>query len=71
MLTFLTSLGSRWNIGMFHYRNHGAAFGKVLLGIQMPKPERKYFLRSLDDLGFEYREETKNPDYKLFVGGYE
>ena len=71
LLTFLTSLGTRWNISMFHYRNHGAAFGKVLLGIQMPKPERKEFQLRLDGLGFEYREETQNPAYKLFVSSSE
>jgi len=71
LLTFLSSLGSRWNISMFHYRNHGAAFGKVLLGVQMPKSERKEFQQNLDELGFEYQEETQNPAYKLFVGGFE
>jgi len=54
---------------MFHYRNHGAAFGKVLMGIQMPKSERKDFESRLEAVGFEYKEETQNPAYKLFVGG--
>lgn len=71
LLKFLASLGSRWNISMFHYRNHGAAFGKVLMGIQMPKSERKEFQARLDDLGFNYTEETQNPAYKIFVGGSE
>ncbi|MCK5829287.1 MAG: threonine ammonia-lyase, biosynthetic [Methylococcales bacterium] len=71
LLMFLSSLGSRWNISLFHYRNHGAAFGKVLLGVQMAKSERKEFQQSLDELGFEYQEETQNPAYKLFVGGFE
>ncbi len=71
LLKFLASLGSRWNISMFHYRNHGAAFGKVLMGIQMPKSERKDFQKRLDELGFEYKEETTNPAYKVFVGGCE
>lgn len=71
LLKFLTSLGSRWNISMFHYRNHGAAFGKVLLGIQMPESERIEFQQNLDELGFEYREETGNPAYNIFVGGCE
>jgi threonine dehydratase len=71
LFKFLSSIGSRWNISMFHYRNHGAAFGKVLMGIQMPKSERKEFQKRLDELGFEYKEETKNPAYKIFVGGCE
>lgn len=71
LLKFLTSLGSRWNISLFHYRNHGAAFGKVLMGIQMSKSERKEFELRLDAVGFDYKEETKNPAYKMFVGGSE
>ncbi len=69
LLKFLTSLGSRWNISMFHYRNHGAAFGKVLLGIQMPESECTDFQQNLDELGFEYRDETGNPAYNMFIGG--
>lgn len=69
LLKFLTSLGSRWNISLFHYRNHGAAFGKVLMGVQMPKSERQEFELRLESVGFEYKEETKNPAYKVFVGG--
>ncbi len=71
LLKFLASLGSRWNISMFHYRNHGAAFGKVLMGVQMPKSDKKEFEHRLEAVGFEYQEETKNPAYKLFVGGCE
>jgi len=71
LLKFLTSLGSRWNISMFHYRNHGAAFGKVLMGVQMPKSEREEFQQRLEEVGFEYIEETNNLAYKLFVGGSE
>ncbi len=69
LLKFLSSLGSRWNISMFHYRNHGAAFGKVLMGIQMPKSERKEFEQRLTEVGFEFQEETNNPAYQLFIGG--
>ncbi len=69
LLKFLSSLGSRWNISMFHYRNHGAAFGKVLLGVQMPQSEKRDFQQSLNELGFEYQEETKNPAYNIFLGG--
>jgi len=69
LLKFLSSLGRRWNISMFHYRNHGSAFGKVLMGIQMPKSERKEFQKRLEAVGFEYKEETDNPAYKVFAGG--
>ena len=68
LLKFLSTLGARWNISLFHYRNHGAAFGRVLMGIQVPKQERKDFRRFLDDIGFAYREETQNPAYRLFAG---
>ncbi len=69
LLKFLSSLGSRWNISMFHYRNHGSAFGKVLMGIQMPKSEREEFQQRLEAVGFDYQEETENPAYKVFIGG--
>ncbi|MEN8259785.1 MAG: threonine ammonia-lyase, biosynthetic [Pseudomonadota bacterium] len=69
LLRFLSVLGGRWNISLFHYRNHGAAFGKVLMGLQLPKNERKIFLQCLAALGFAYREETDNPAYTYFAGG--
>ena len=69
LLKFLSDLGGRWNISLFHYRNHGAAFGRVLMGLQVPKLDRKSFLEFLDALGFPYREETDNPAYRLFAGG--
>jgi threonine dehydratase len=56
---------------MFHYRNHGAAFGKVLMGVQMPKSDRRAFQLCLDALGFNYKEENSNLAYRLFVGGSE
>ncbi|MBS1212741.1 MAG: threonine dehydratase, partial [Proteobacteria bacterium] len=69
LLKFLSMMGGRWNISLFHYRNHGAAFGRVLMGIQVPKADRKTFLEFLDALGYAYREETENPAYRLFAGG--
>jgi threonine dehydratase len=69
LLKFLTELGGRWNISLFHYRNHGAAFGKVLMGVQMPKIEKQAFQHCLDELDFTYSEETENPAYRLFSGG--
>lgn len=69
LLKFLTELGGRWNISLFHYRNHGAAFGKVLIGLQIPENQRQAFIACLDSLGFAYQQETDNPAYRLFSGG--
>ena len=67
-MRFLTLMGrKRWNISMFHYRNHGAACGRVLMGIQVPPGERGDFQSFLDEAGYEYREETGNPAYRLFL----
>jgi threonine dehydratase len=65
---FLQAIGSRWNISLFHYRNHGAANGRVLCGMQIPKKEWAECRRTLDALGYEYAEETGNPAYQLFLG---
>ena len=69
LLRFLSALGSQWNISLFHYRNHGAAFGKVLLGVQIAKSEKAALQLCFDALGFRYTEETSNPAYQLFTGG--
>jgi threonine dehydratase len=67
LLQFLSSMGGRWNISLFHYRNHGAAFGRVLSGMQVPPGDQASFQRFLDDLGYPYVEETDNPAYHLFL----
>ena len=67
LLQFLTHLGRNWNISLFHYRNHGAAYGRVLCGIQVPVSERGDFQNFLDELGYSYSEESENPVYKLFL----
>ncbi len=67
-IDFLNAIGSRWNISLFHYRNHGAAYGRVLCGLQVPKKEWAECRRSLDALGYEYAEESDNPAYQLFLG---
>ena len=67
LVQFLTKMGGRWNISLFHYRNHGAAFGRVLCGMQVPATEEPEFLRFLEDLGYPYLEETQNPAYSLFL----
>jgi threonine dehydratase len=67
LLHFLTQMGERWNISLFHYRNHGAAYGRVLMGIQVPGAERAEFQKFLDGLEIEYCEETDNPAYQMFL----
>ena len=64
---FLGSLGDRWNISLFHYRNHGAAFGRVFCGLEVPAAERAELRERLDRLGFDYREESENPAARLFL----
>jgi threonine dehydratase len=69
LLRFLTSMGKRWNISLFHYRNHGSDYGRVLVGIQVPVESRREFQGFLYDLGYEYCEETDCKAYNLFLGG--
>ena len=68
LLDFLNALGKRWNISLFHYRNHGAAYGRVLLGVQVPPQDQADFHRSLDTLGYPNWDETDNPAYRIFAG---
>ena len=68
LLKFLSGLGQRWNISMFHYRNHGAAFGRILVGVQVPRRERKEFENILDQLNYPYWDETDNRAYQLYLG---
>jgi threonine dehydratase len=67
LLRFLTRIGKRWNISLFHYRNHGAAYGRVLVGIQVSADYNAEFQTFLDTLGYVYWEETDNPAYPLFL----
>ena len=67
LMKFLDSMRSDWNISLFHYRNHGADYGRVLVGIQVPKDERRQFTRFLRKLGYPWAEETGNPAYRLFL----
>ena len=68
LLAFLSGLGRRWNISLFHYRNHGAAYGRVLLGIQVAPEEHAELLATLAQLGYPYWDETDNAAYRLFAG---
>jgi threonine dehydratase len=67
LMQFLTSVGGRWNISLFHYRNHGAAFGRVLAGMQVPPTAAGEFQRFLDELGYPNSEESDNPAYRAFL----
>ena len=68
-LDFLSAIGTRWNISLFHYRNHGAAYGRVLCALQVPKSETAECLRTLAALDYPFWDETDNPAYALFLGG--
>ncbi len=68
LMTFLEQMSKSWNITLFHYRNHGADYGRVLAGIQVPQSERKDFDRFLKKIGYENSPETDNPAYRLFLG---
>ncbi len=67
LLEFLEKMGGSWNISMFHYRNHGADFGRVLCGIQVPPEENDLFSIFLKVVGYTYFEESDNPAYKMFL----
>ena len=69
LLNFLTQLGQQWNISMFHYRNHGAAYGRVLLGLQASKKDRKAVEAVLSRVQYPFTDETDNPAYVLFLSG--
>jgi threonine dehydratase len=68
LLRFLQAVGIGWNISLFHYRNHGSDYGRVLAGIQVPPETHKEFSLHLNDLQYAYTEETDNPAYQIFLG---
>ena len=67
LLNFLNSIGSAWNISLFHYRNHGADFGRVLIGFQVNRLEHAKLLKHLKSLNYNFHEESSNTAYKLFL----
>jgi len=67
LLNFLTNMGQKWNISLFHYRSHGAAYGRVLVGMQIPPAEENALNQFLEQLGYLYVEETDNPAYQRFL----
>jgi threonine dehydratase len=68
LMNFLNRMNHTWNISLFHYRNHGADYGRVLVGIQVPPKDKKALKTFLDTLGYPYWDESNNPAYKLFLG---
>ncbi len=68
LLDFLSAMDGRWNISLFHYRNHGAAYGRVLMGVQVLAEERVQFQQFLQQLGYRWTDETENLAYQLFAG---
>ncbi|NPC57985.1 threonine ammonia-lyase, biosynthetic [Caenimonas soli] len=67
LMKFLSHMRPGWNISLFHYRNQGADYGRILVGLQVPKSDNKAFKAFLDTLGYPYVEETDNPVYQLFL----
>ncbi|MDX1346996.1 MAG: threonine ammonia-lyase, biosynthetic [Thiomicrorhabdus chilensis] len=67
LLQFLTQMSEEWNISLFHYRNHGAAYGRVLVGVQVPPEQNQAFECYLQNLGYTYVNEQENPGYQLFL----
>ena len=68
LMRFLDSMSAGWNISLFHYRNHGADYGRVLVGMQVPPRDSRKFRRFLDRLGYDYVDESANPAYRMFLG---
>ncbi|PZN28592.1 MAG: threonine ammonia-lyase, biosynthetic [Proteobacteria bacterium] len=68
LLRFLQAIGTQWNISLFHYRNHGSDYGRVLAGVQIPPEERADFDLHVRELKYVYTEETDNPAYRIFLG---
>jgi len=67
LLNFLSGLGADWNITLFHYRNHGAAWGRVLVGFEAGTADRPRLAADLHRIGYRFWEETDNPAYRLFL----
>jgi len=67
LMRFLDSMSGGWNISLFHYRNHGADYGRVLVGMQVPAKDKAAFRRFLSELGYRYQDESRNPVYRLFL----
>jgi threonine dehydratase len=67
LMKFLSLMRPGWNISLFHYRNQGADYGRILVGLQVPQTDNGAFQEFLDTLGYPHVEETDNPVYQLFL----
>ena len=67
-MQFVSSMSPNWNISLFHYRNHGADYGRIVVGMQVPPQEMAEWQAFLETLGYRYWDESHNPAYKLFLG---
>lgn len=67
LMKFVGAMSPNWNISLFHYRNNGADYGRIVVGIQVPPNEMADWQKFLDNLGYRYWDENKNPAYKLFL----
>jgi threonine dehydratase len=67
LMKFLNLMQPDWNISLFHYRNQGADYGKILVGLQVPKSEYQKFKKFTKDIGYPYVDETQNPAYRKFM----
>jgi threonine dehydratase len=68
LMDFVSSLHPNWNISIFHYRNHGADMGRIVIGVQVPTSERDDWRAFLAELPYRHWDETQNPAYRLFLG---
>ncbi|MFN7752771.1 MAG: threonine ammonia-lyase, biosynthetic [Pseudomonadota bacterium] len=68
LMRFLEAMSGGWNISLFHYRNHGADYGRVLVGMQVPARDKAAFRRFLSELGYRHQDETDHPAYRMFLG---
>jgi len=67
LMKFLLSMRPGWNISLFHYRNQGADYGRILVGLQVPRSDQSAFNKFLSTLGYPHVDETDNPAYQLFL----
>ncbi len=68
LMTFLSAMNPSWNISLFHYRNHGADYGRILVGLQVPPADQSRFFEFLTKLGYRHWDESRHPAYQLFLG---
>ena len=64
---FLADMGADWNISLFHYRNQGGEYGRVLIGLEIPDGNEEKLQKFMEDLSYRYTEETADPAYRLFL----